>query len=72
MKWNVLLGTVVLGLGLCTQSYGFELLDRMLGVNDCGCNNVRLRDEMWMRQRLWRSREMRMRQWLCSSRQVWL
>ena len=30
MKWNIFLGTLVLGFGLCTQSYGFELLDRML------------------------------------------
>ncbi len=40
MKWNILLGTVVLGFGLCTQSYGFELLDRMLGVGGgCGCGH---------------------------------
>ena len=39
MKWNVILGTLVLGFGLCTQSYGFELLDRMLGVGGCGCDN---------------------------------
>ena len=43
MKWNMLLGTMVLGLGLCTQSFGFDLLDRMLGVNGgatqkCGCD----------------------------------
>jgi len=37
MKWNILLGTVVLGFGLCTQSYGFELLDRMLGVGGGDC-----------------------------------
>ena len=38
MKWNVLLGTMILGVCLCSQSYGFELLDRMLGVgNGCGC-----------------------------------
>ncbi|MDP6444001.1 MAG: hypothetical protein QGG36_25145 [Pirellulaceae bacterium] len=39
MKWNILLGTMVLGLGLCTQSFGFELLDRMLGVSGCGCES---------------------------------
>lgn len=45
MKWNVLLGTMVLGFALCAQqSYGFELLDRMLGVGaaqkggKCGCD----------------------------------
>ena len=45
MKWNVLLGTMVLGIALCAQqSYGFELLDRMLGVGaaqkdgKCGCD----------------------------------
>jgi hypothetical protein len=37
MKWNILVGTIVLGFGLCTQSYGFELLDRMLGIGGCGC-----------------------------------
>lgn len=36
MKWNILFGTLVLGLGLSTQSYGFELLDRMLGLNNYG------------------------------------
>ena len=44
MKFKILLGTVVLGIGLCTQSFGFELLDRMLGVSQkdgkggCGCS----------------------------------
>lgn len=37
MKLNILLGTVVLGLGLGAQSYGFELLDRMLGDKDETC-----------------------------------
>ncbi len=37
MKWNILLGTVVLGFGLCTQSYGFELLAPMLGVGGGDC-----------------------------------
>ena len=35
MKWNILIASMVLGLGLSTQSFGFELLDRMLGSNDC-------------------------------------
>jgi hypothetical protein len=37
MKWNILIASVVLGLGLSTQSFGFDLLDRMLGANGCGC-----------------------------------
>lgn len=39
MKWNILVGSVVLGLGLCSQSFGFELLDRMLGVNGGCCES---------------------------------
>jgi hypothetical protein len=38
MKWNVLFGTLVLSLGLCAHSFGFELLDRMLGVGGKGCD----------------------------------
>jgi hypothetical protein len=38
MKWTSLLGSLVLGVAVCTQSYGFELLDRMLGCSGCGCN----------------------------------
>ena len=30
MKWNILVSSLVLGLAVCTQSFGFELLDRML------------------------------------------
>ena len=37
MKWNIIVGTLVLGLGLSTQSFGFDLLDRMLGAGGCGC-----------------------------------
>ena len=37
MKWNIIIGSLVLSLALSTQSYGFELLDRMLGLNGCGC-----------------------------------
>ena len=33
MKWNLYLGTLVLALGLSTQSFGFELLNRMLGAS---------------------------------------
>ncbi|MGM0490685.1 MAG: hypothetical protein ACQESR_28495, partial [Planctomycetota bacterium] len=33
MKWNILVGSLVLSLGLSTQSFGANLLDRMLGAN---------------------------------------
>ncbi|MFV2065894.1 MAG: hypothetical protein ACC645_02870 [Pirellulales bacterium] len=38
MRWNMVLGALVVSVGLCSQSFGFELLDRMLGLNsyDCG------------------------------------
>lgn len=36
MKINILVGSVVMGLALCTQSFGFELLDQMLGIKS-GC-----------------------------------
>src|SRR5580704_6563585 len=39
MKWNMVFGALVVSVGLCSQSYGFELLERMLGLNDCGCNS---------------------------------
>jgi hypothetical protein len=39
MKWNVYLGTLVLTLGLSTQSFGFDLLDRMLGVSSGCCDS---------------------------------
>jgi len=31
MKWNLILPAMVLSLGLCSQSFGFELLNKMLG-----------------------------------------
>jgi hypothetical protein len=38
MKWNMVLGALVISVGMCAQGYSFELLERMLGVNnDCGC-----------------------------------
>jgi hypothetical protein len=37
MRWNMVLGALVISACLSTQSYGFELLDRMLGGRDCGC-----------------------------------
>ena len=39
MKWNILVGSLVLGFGLCTQSFGMDLLDRMLGTNYNGCSD---------------------------------
>jgi hypothetical protein len=50
MKWNIVIGSLVLGLGLSTQGFGFDLLDRMLGMDydgggsktkmvDPGCGN---------------------------------
>lgn len=41
MKWNILVGSLVLSLGLSTQSFGANLLDRMLGANYSGdCDTV--------------------------------
>ena len=37
MNRTSLLGSLVLGLAVCTQGFGFELLDRMLGASGCGC-----------------------------------
>lgn len=37
MKWNTLIGTIVLTIGICSQSFGAGLLDRMLGASGCGC-----------------------------------
>jgi hypothetical protein len=37
MKWNMFLGALVVSLGLCSQSFGFDLLNRMLGRNSGGC-----------------------------------
>ena len=39
MKWNIILSTVVVALATCSQSFGFELLDRMLGSSGCGCQS---------------------------------
>jgi hypothetical protein len=33
MKWNSLVGALVMGAGLCNPSYGFEWLDNLLGVD---------------------------------------
>ena len=39
MKFKMFFGALVLSTGLCTQSFGFELLDTMLGLNGCGCQS---------------------------------
>src|SRR4051812_39715766 len=31
MKWKMIFGALVVSAGLCSQGFGFELLDRMLG-----------------------------------------
>ena len=38
MRWNMVLGALVVSVGLCGQSYGFELLERMLGLGG-GCES---------------------------------
>lgn len=37
MKWNVAVASLVASLAICSQSFGFDLLDRMLGGSGCGC-----------------------------------
>jgi len=39
MKWNILVGSVVLGASLCGQSFGGDLLHRLLGGNGCGARS---------------------------------
>ena len=39
MKWNILVGSMVLGASLCGQSYGGDLLHRLLGGNGCGARS---------------------------------
>jgi len=39
MKWNIFVGSLVLSIAACTQSFGFDLLDRMLGSSGCGCES---------------------------------
>jgi hypothetical protein len=33
MKWNLILAALVLSAGMCSPSYGFEWLDRLLGID---------------------------------------
>src|SRR5215469_3053996 len=37
MKWNMFVGALVVSLGLCSQSFGFDLLTRMLGRGGSCC-----------------------------------
>jgi hypothetical protein len=37
MKLNIALASLVASVALCSQSFGFDLLDRMLGGSGCGC-----------------------------------
>ena len=39
MKWNMLIGSLMLGASLCTPSFGGGLLDRMLGLKGSGCDS---------------------------------
>ncbi len=39
MKWNILVGTMVLGVSLCGQSFGGDLLHRLLGGHGCGAQS---------------------------------
>ena len=36
MKWNILVGSMVLGASLCGQSFGGDLLHRLMGGHGCG------------------------------------
>lgn len=40
MKWNMLIGSLVLGASLCTPSFGGGLLDHMLGLKGAGCDSA--------------------------------
>ena len=39
MKWNVLFGSCVLAVSICTQGFSGGLLDRMLGVSGCSSSS---------------------------------
>ncbi|WP_164102195.1 hypothetical protein [Candidatus Laterigemmans baculatus] len=40
MKRTILVGVMVLGTSICSQSFGFDLLDRMLGLKGSGCDST--------------------------------
>ena len=39
MKRTILVGVMVLGTSICSQGFGFDLLDRMLGLKGAGCDS---------------------------------
>lgn len=40
MKWNIVVGSLVLGASLCTPSFAGGLLDKLLGLKGCGCDST--------------------------------
>lgn len=38
MKSKAVFGALLVSVALCSQGFGLELLDRMLGLKGCGCN----------------------------------
>jgi hypothetical protein len=40
MNRSILIATLMLGTTLCSQSFGFDLLDRMLGLRGAGCDTA--------------------------------
>jgi len=38
MKSKAVFGALLVSVALCSQGFGLELLDRMLGLRGCGCN----------------------------------
>jgi len=41
MRWRMVLGALVVSASMCSQSFGLELLDRLLGLDNCcgGCGS---------------------------------
>ena len=37
MRSKMIFGALLVSVALCSQGFGFELLDRMLGLNGGGC-----------------------------------
>ena len=66
MKLKLVFGALMLSMSLTGQSYGFELLDRMLGLGDsggdCCCEPQVLRENLLCRRtRLWLRKVLRLR-----------
>ncbi len=40
MKWNIVVGSLVLGASLCTPSFAGGLLDKLLGLKGVGCDST--------------------------------